>query len=52
MTLENILEFPIGLTIGLLNERSNQYDEAMKEKKEKEKNKDTVKGNANILKAM
>ncbi len=52
LSMNNILEFPIGLTIGLLNERSNQYDEQVKEREKKEKNKDTIQGNANMLKAM
>lgn len=55
LSMENILEFNIGLSLGLLNEQHNQFIEA-KKRNSKKQNKDeeetVVEGDAKMLMKM
>lgn len=46
LSISDILELPIGFTMGLINDRNNQTIEA---KKEKKSNDDVVQGDARML---
>lgn len=55
LTYTDILNMKIGLLLGLINDKNNQYDKAMKESKKNSKgknknnNEEIIKGNANML---
>lgn len=49
LTLSDILNMRVGLTIGLINEKNNQMIEFERKQKEKNKKQEAVQGSAEML---